>query len=95
MSKFFVGQRVRKVRGLCTGLTGVVAEIDPGDPRGLGVRADGPGVGLNADDCERPFAAGEIIFGRPDEHEPILPEGTQPSTWDACIWKPEHLRVAA
>lgn len=73
---FYVGQRVRKKSGMCSGITGTIVEIDTSDDRSLGVQVDQPGLGLDASDNPKAFAAGAVVFGYPDEHEPILPTRT-------------------
>ncbi|KRD71411.1 hypothetical protein [Lysobacter sp. Root96] len=81
MTAFYITQRVRKVRGnRNVGATGTVAEFDPRDPIGatLGVRHD------MAMGCVDVFfqeigqmAAGTLVWGSPDDYEPILPAGLE------------------
>jgi hypothetical protein len=90
MTAFYLGQRVRKARGeLCVGWTGTVAGVDPMDPRGLGVRMDIGGLGISHRDRPRAFGAGEILWGYPDEFEPITPDGMEPITETLALWLPE------
>lgn len=95
MSKFYVGQRVKKVRGNDPGMTGVVAEIDNTDSRSLGVRADHDGAGYDSLDCHELYRAGEVVFGYPADFEPLQPERNQTIAWSECVWKPEHMRAEA
>ena len=84
MSRFFIGQPVKKARGYLAGLTGRVAVIDPSDPRGFGFDADLPGVGVDGD----PFPAGRTVFCYPDEVEPILPSGQVAVTLEQLLSVP-------
>lgn len=91
MSRFFLGQPVRKARGWSAGLTGIVAAIDESDERGLGVKPDSCGVGFDENDAFLPFANDQIVWGYPSEFEPISDANTVIPFSD-CVWKPQHLR---
>ncbi|WP_202844752.1 hypothetical protein [Luteimonas saliphila] len=72
MTTFYVGQRVKKVRGEANiGLTGVVVSAwveHPIDPLAtLRVKLDQAGLGTHGD-----YAAGEVAATHPDDWEPIL-----------------------
>lgn len=94
MANFRIGQRVRKVAGMCLGNTGVVVEFDHTEGRCMGVRVDADGEGIDWLGNPVPFCAGEVMRGDPDEFEPILPEGMQPVPWSECLWQPEGEKVS-
>lgn len=79
MSKFFVGQRVKKVRGEDdVGLTGVIVDLDPGCVLGhtLLIRGDRPmrvRGGLFREDRGTMLEA----WGRPEHWEPIINLGLE------------------
>ena len=79
MARFFVGQRVKKVRGeYNVGLTGVITSVDNEDEIDIEVAVDASCVGT----CEgipMTFMAGEKVWWPSHLWEPILPEGAQPS----------------
>lgn len=77
MSRFRVGQRIKKVRGPNPGPTGVVAEYDWNDDRPLGIRIDAAGIGYDEDDNPDPYAAGAVVFDYEDNWEPILDDDTR------------------
>ncbi|RZZ90635.1 hypothetical protein [Pseudoxanthomonas winnipegensis] len=81
MSAFFVGQRVKKVRGMVTGLTGVIAEFDHSDSRSVGITSDIAGVGINARGEPVRFSPGRVVWCRASELEPIVPEGHKPGSF--------------
>lgn len=98
--RFHIGQRVKKTRGaLNVGVTGVVVEVGlrvigpSGKLNDMRVRADSAWTGASSG---LPKRAGVPGFARSGDWEPILPEGAAPSTWDACLWRPDgsHKRVA-
>lgn len=79
MSKFFVGQRVKKVRGRdAIGMTGTVSEIGGFGEYSVRVRMDGDAVGTKGG---RPalVPAGRPGWCRACDLEPIQPDGAQPS----------------
>jgi hypothetical protein len=93
MAKFFVGQRVRVVgAGASRCLIGMETVIAAPAREALGLGDEKyfgyPTKLTNV--CGIPFVA------RPDWLEPILSEGSAPSTWDACLWRPDgsHKKVA-
>lgn len=45
-------------------------------------------------DCDVMYGD-KVVGGNWINLEPILPEGHKASTWEECVWKPEHLRVPA
>lgn len=74
MSKFFVGQRVKKVRGkLDIGNTGRVTALDALCPFGWDVRVVWDHAGPCDDGSIAP--AGEAVWMRSELLEPILPDG--------------------
>lgn len=104
MSKFFVGQRVKKVRGIVNvGSTGTVLALgsfthdDEGHSFAGGMVADmelrHDAPWRNTEGHIQPASA--TCFGLQDNYEPIVPEGMQPVEWSQCLWQPEHLREAA
>lgn len=74
MSRFFVGQRVKKVRGVANvGLTGRVTDIE-GDV--LLIEVDAPFTGRYGwESTSRMFDAGEQASWPSNLWEPILPDG--------------------
>ena len=91
MSRFYVGQRVRIVS--CDdpedleamSMIGREAVVDSLDVMNEEDVTGNVGVTIDGDD--------EWCFW-PHELEPIT-DSYDKSTWDQCIWKPEHLRVGA
>ena len=81
MSDLRIGQRVVKARGWNVGSTGVVAEIDWSDARSLGVRLDRASLGFDERDNIIPVESGCVVFGYPDEYEPIIPSGERASDY--------------
>lgn len=109
MSKFFVGQRVKKVSGGNLGLEGVVVGLftfGPGDDLTCPIRGNKLRL-TNRWDLQVVYdhawtnvsgvvmSSDTIAYCLQDSHEPILPEGAQPSTWEQCLWQPDHLRDPA
>lgn len=96
MSRFYVGQRVKKVRGKNDhGATGVVVEIgrwthdqeglSVGTPCDLRIRNDRGW--MNAKGNIRP--AEIIAYARSEHWEPITDPGRELVPWSACLWRPE------
>lgn len=78
MSAFFVGQRVKKVRGnVGVGITGRVVSLDASEYNNadLIVRIDAAVVNLSGD----VFAPGECCGVKRAQWEPILPSGHRPA----------------
>lgn len=94
MATFFVGQRVKKVRGMNVGNTGVVVGFYSGQERpefSIRIRFDhaGPVVVMGLLGDRRTVSApGDVSRCRPDHLEPIVPEGMQPVAWSECLWQP-------
>ena len=81
MSVLRIGQRVVKARGWNVGSTGVVSEFDWSDDRSLGVRVDSACLGFNEHDDIIHVESGVVVFGYPDEYEPIIPSGERASDY--------------
>lgn len=99
MTTFYLTQRVRKARGnRNVGITGAVAAFDPNDPIGctLGVRHDVAVDGFNVrlEDPVR-MAAGELVWGSPDDYEPIVPGGLEAPEQIASLFEPDTREVTA
>ena len=75
VTAFFVGQRVKKVRGHSIGITGVVVAKEPESGYDISIRVDSSCV----DDFGCTGPAGAVASCRGDEWEPILPEGHRPA----------------
>lgn len=90
MTTFYVGQRVRIVRGI-------------NHPEWVGQEARITRVNCTGQDGSGGFYVGDEIdrrnkFGRPaichkGSLEPIVPEGMQPVEWSECLWRPEGLHA--
>ena len=86
MSRFYVGQkcRVSYVRNMefnCrSGQECVIARFIPPESNGT--------------DCFVRFMDGFEVAGGTCQLEPIT-DSYNVTTWDTCIWKPEHLQVPA
>lgn len=80
MSRFFVGQRIKKVRGQASiGTTGVVFDFSPKPKSAAGgmdfrVVIENPTVSLDG----RHVPAGARCAAKASQWEPILPEGHKP-----------------
>ncbi|WND79412.1 hypothetical protein [Lysobacter capsici] len=101
MATFFVGQRVRKARGIDAGNTGTIVGFvgfwgDKGPferlkdwdwRQGCDVDVCWDKAGL----CTSGYrhAAGECIHCHTDDLEPLIPDGMQPVVWSECLWQPE------
>lgn len=95
MATFFVGQRVRKVRGENSiGATGVVEGFDHqrSDKYIMKVQltssATVSGEYLSFT-ISRAIGPGESGWARPDDWEAIQYDGMQPAEWSECLWQPE------
>jgi len=75
VSRFFVGQRVKKARGFFVGMTGRVAGFGHSRPDDMLVTLDAPAV----NESGQTFVPGEEAVVKPDQWEPILPDGAAPS----------------
>lgn len=92
MTAFYVGQRVRVVGcchpqrwGYCLGREAVVEDLECPTSSGPAIAVHILGVGSIRDDGRR--------FAFLQSHlEPIIDHGHEVTTWDECVWKPEHLR---
>lgn len=91
MSRFYVGQRVRAV-GMWdgpgpspTGMEGVITD--------KGQRLLSLSTGRLYDWLVR-LSDGTDILADSHELEPIT-DSYDKTTWDQCVWMPEHLRVGA
>jgi len=88
MATFRVGQRVKLVRPCFKenyGNTGTIIKQFPDRPVGFGYL-------INCDvrwDALRP---GYLSFTHTSQLEPIVDDGRQVITWDACVWRPEEQR---
>jgi hypothetical protein len=90
MSRFFIGQRVR------------VVGCDPDDTEAM--KVVGRETVINELDCFNeagdPGYIGVTIDGNedwcflPHQLEPLT-DSYDVTSWDSCVWKPEHLRVGA
>ena len=97
MATFYVGQRVRIVGAVLlpqfVGKEAVIAsplmaaKHRPTGREWCGHRLNVTGVGTH-------FAGARLCFA-PDQLEPIQPEGHKTVEWNACLWRPEHLREVA
>lgn len=79
MSAFYIGQRLRKVRGVWNiGMECVVVAFDPNDPEGmtLGVVFDQRCVGEMCGILTA-VAPGEVGYGYPGDFEPVNPPGLE------------------
>lgn len=106
MARFFVGQRVKKVRGdTNVGLTGRVigTRFIPAGTTGvypggfLWRAAEASDLQVEYDTASRNadgqvFPAGVMACGQSVNFEPIQPEGMKPVSWHECLWKPEHIK---
>lgn len=36
------------------------------------------------------YEAATVSYGNSEEWEPIIPDGSAPSTWEECLWQPEE-----
>ena len=97
MSRFYVGQRVRVVRYPDRGNTRGIAKI--GDECVVAGTPNEPNEGFNPNldrdlsvkhpCCDGPMMAPSYCF------EPITPSGHKITSWDECLWMPEHIRDRA
>ena len=89
MATFYVGQRVRiKLCSVMTAMTGAEALIVR-----QSIKAD-EDWDIKVDGFPGRFDHG-LWAARSDELEPIQPEGHKTVEWNACLWRPEHLREVA
>lgn len=97
MSKFFVGQRVKKVRGrVNVGFTGVVVALGffPKGPSSPGFhRADDCDIRVRFDTDWRnkegaTLPASHPAFGLASQYEPAY-DGNEVVSWESCLWMPE------
>lgn len=102
MSKFFIGQRVKKARGeFNIGREAIVVALGC-------FTHDSDGIKLNAvadmavrgstpwqNTAGRSLAANETTYTLQAYYEPVVPDGMQPAEWKDCFWQPEHLKSTA
>jgi len=96
MANFYVGQRVKKVRGVANvGLTGTIIGLGTYTHGANGERFPTAADLLLKADREwtnvdgislPPSTAGHWLR---DFWEPIIPEGYAITDWSACLWQPE------
>ena len=96
MAKFFIGQRVKKVRGsgnvgsqaIVVGL-GVFTHDSKG--RCLShphtVRVQWFGDWINSLGDKQP--ASLLAFDMLENFDPVVPDGMQPVSWEECLWQPD------
>lgn len=91
MSRFYVGQMVRIVSAsLYPGMVGMECVIDAMNVACLG--PDGReflGFGLSVR-----VPSGAKAVAKSHQIEPIT-DSYDVTSWDTCVWRPEHLRVEA
>ena len=86
MSRFYVGQRVRikynkfPVGAVCVGKEATVTSVMP----------DLYGIDVDKTPCPNPLG----WLADPDQLEPLT-DSYDKTTWDQCVWMPEHLRSTA
>lgn len=92
MSRFFVGQRVKKVRGeYNVGHEGVVLEIGVFDKDRSGrpflerctICVQYSKNWINVHGYVR--SAAHAAYGKQEHFEPIVPDGMQPVEWEQCL----------
>lgn len=90
MSAFFVGQRVRCVKGRGKPAAGASARVgDEGIVKGTPSQPNGgfnPECGDYSVYVPRVGLMGMVMSW---QIEPIIPEGMQPAKWEDCLWQPE------
>src|SRR5690242_8977518 len=101
MSRFYLGQRVRVARnsnGLHGGQGNPIVVRDPiGRVGTIAGTESQPNAGFDphgAWDVSLRLDSGELGMAPSCCLEPAT-DSYDVTTWDACVWKPEHLRVEA
>lgn len=92
MAKFFVGQRVR------VNYPPSISHGEETTVRAVGVPGKQDGhkyIGVEVSILNTVSRDGSFCIFEEHELDILSPEGAEPSTWDACLWKPEHLRTNA
>ena len=97
MGAFYVGQRVRKVRGLLNiGMEGIVAALNPQRSNGRTVATVYPfaAYGANQRGMVREVPAGTLLWANPNDLEPIIPEGLESLAEINALYEPEPVQVS-
>lgn len=97
MSRFYVGQRVKVVRYPDDGNSRGIVKV--GDECTISGTANEPNEGFNPN-RDRDLSVKHPSFDGPMMapsycFEPIIPTGHQVTSWDHCLWMPEHMRDRA
>lgn len=91
MAKFFVGQRVKLVRATNPQNNGMTGTIVRFEDTPLGTLAANGLTTIHCN-CVVNYDADRMHFEHTDRLEPAT-DSYDVTTWDSCVWQPEHLRV--